>query len=158
MLKLSKPSESPEAAPEENPDAEPVAPTKANPAVEAVTINLNVIEHEMKFDKESISVKAGQRITLNFTNPDFMQHNFLLLQQGTLEKVGAAADALARDPKAAEQNYVPKMKEVIIATKLVNPEGRETLVFNAPTEPGKYPFVCTVPGHWRAMNGVLIVK
>ena len=159
VLELSKPSAESVVGAIEKPAGEKTTPaTKTNPTSEAVSINLNVVEHEMKFDKELISVNAGQQVTLHFTNPDFMQHNFVLIQPGTLEKVGAAADALARDPKGAEQNYVPKMKEVIIATKLVDPEGRETLVFNAPTEPGEYPFVCTVPGHWRLMNGVLIVK
>ncbi|HSJ66734.1 MAG TPA: PVC-type heme-binding CxxCH protein, partial [Anditalea sp.] len=136
----------------------PTQPAKTDRSAGSITINLNVVEHEMKFDKESISVKAGQEVTLHFENQDFMQHNFLLLQKGSLEKVGKAADELARDPKGADQNYVPKMKEVIIATKLVNPEGRETLIFTAPTEPGEYPFVCTVPGHWRLMNGVMIVE
>jgi len=159
VLELRKPSAASVGGTIKKPTVEESAPApKTNPAAEAVTINLNVVEHEMKFDKESISVKAGQQVTLHFTNPDFMQHNFVLIQPGTLEKVGAASDALARDPKGAEQNYVPKMKEVIIATKLVDPEGRETLVFNAPTKSGEYPFVCTVPGHWRLMNGVLIVR
>lgn len=159
VLELRKPSSDALAENIEKPTVKKSIPApKTDPAAEAVTINLNVVEHEMKFDKESISVKAGQQVTLHFTNPDFMQHNFVLIQPGTLEKVGAAADALARDPKGAEQNYVPKMKEVIIATKLVDPEGRETLVFNAPTKPGEYPFVCTVPGHWRLMNGVMIVE
>ena len=130
----------------------------ANISAGKVTININVVEHEMKFNMDSFIVGAGQEVTLHFTNPDFMQHNFLLIRPGTLEKVGAAADALARDPQGAAQNFVPKMKEVIVATKLVNPEGRETLVFTAPAKPGEYPFVCTVPGHWRMMNGIMIVK
>ena len=27
--------------------------------------------------------------------------------------------------------------------------------FRVPAQPGSYPFVCTFPGHWRVMNGVL---
>tara|TARA_R110002020_G_scaffold184120_1_gene380959 strand:- start:49284 stop:52829 length:3546 start_codon:yes stop_codon:yes gene_type:complete len=159
-LNLKKPSavEVKKMVEKPTPKKKSPAPVKAAPKVKSVTINLKVVEHEMKFDKKTFSVKAGQQVTLQFSNPDFMQHNFLLLQPGSLEKVGTAADALARDPKGAEQNYVPKMKEVIIATKLVDPEGRETLVFKAPGKPGKYPFVCTVPGHWRLMNGIMIVE
>ena len=56
------------------------------------------------------------------------------------------------------QNYVPKIPQVIAATRLVDPEGRESLVFIAPTEPGEYPFICTVPGHWRIMNGIMKVE
>jgi putative heme-binding domain-containing protein len=31
------------------------------------------------------------------------------------------------------------------------------LRFNAPTEPGIYRYVCTFPGHWVVMNGVMVV-
>ncbi|MFD3002949.1 PVC-type heme-binding CxxCH protein [Pontibacter toksunensis] len=130
----------------------------AKTAAKAATINIKVVEHEMKFDKESFSVKAGQKVTINFSNPDFMQHNLVVIMPGTLEKVGKAADALARDPKGAEKNYIPNMTEVIVATPLVDPQGRETLVFTAPDKPGEYPFVCTVPGHWRLMNGIIKVE
>jgi hypothetical protein len=29
--------------------------------------------------------------------------------------------------------------------------------FNAPSQPGVYPYVCTFPGHWVIMKGVLVV-
>jgi putative membrane-bound dehydrogenase-like protein len=127
---------------------------KGNP----VTINLKVIEHEMKFDKKSFTVKPGQKVTLRFTNPDFMQHNLLIAAPGSLEKVGNAADILAREPNALELNYVPKMREILHATELVSPEGNATLVFIAPEQPGEYPYLCTVPGHWRIMNGIMKVQ
>ncbi|QCR22283.1 PVC-type heme-binding CxxCH protein [Pontibacter sp. SGAir0037] len=138
----------------------PVAakPKAGSASAKAVTINIKVVEHEMKFNKTTLTVKAGQKVTLQFDNPDFMQHNFVLIAPGSLEKVGKAADLLARDPKGAEKHYVPKMQEVIVATRLVDPQGRETLVFTAPDKPGEYPFVCTVPGHWRMMNGIMKVE
>ena len=123
-----------------------------------VTINLKVIEHEMKFDKKTFTVKAGQKVTIRFTNPDFMQHNLLLATPGSLEKVGAAADLLAREANAIALNYVPKMAEILYSTELVSPEGNATLVFIAPEKPGDYPFLCTVPGHWRIMNGIMKVQ
>ena len=39
-----------------------------------------------------MTVKAGQKVILNFENPDFMQHNFVLIKPGTMNKVGAAAE------------------------------------------------------------------
>ena len=30
--------------------------------------------------------------------------------------------------------------------------------FLAPKEKGKYPFLCSFPGHWMVMNGVMIVE
>src|SRR5690606_7850624 len=124
----------------------------------AVVIKMGVIPHEMKFDKANFKVRAGQQVTIDFENQDFMQHNLLVIQKGSLEKVGKAADDLARDPKGAEQQYVPKMPEVIVASRLVDPEGNESLVFTAPSEPGDYPYICTVPGHWRIMNGIMTVE
>jgi azurin len=127
-------------------------------ATGTTVIKLGVIPHEMKFNKATFTVKAGTQVTIDFENPDFMQHNLVIGQKGSKEIIGKAADELARAPKGAEQNYVPKIPEVIIATRLVDPEGRESIVFTAPTEPGEYPFVCTVPGHWRLMNGIMIVE
>ena len=135
--------------------SETVATMSANGST---VVKLSVIPHEMKFSKSSFTVKAGSQVTIDFENPDFMQHNLVIGQKGSMEAIGKAADDLARDPRGAEQNYVPKTNDVIIATALVDPEGRETLVFVAPAEPGEYPFVCTVPGHWRIMNGIMIVE
>uniref|UniRef100_UPI004047FE01 PVC-type heme-binding CxxCH protein n=2 Tax=Algoriphagus sp. TaxID=1872435 RepID=UPI004047FE01 len=122
------------------------------------TIKLGVIPHEMKFDKPSFTVQAGTQVTIDFENLDFMQHNLVIGKKGSMEVIGKAADELAKNPKGAELNYVPEIPEVIIATVLVSPEGKESLVFTAPTEPGEYPFVCTVPGHWRIMNGIMVVR
>lgn len=125
----------------------------------ASTIDLKIEKELMQFDQKLIQVKAGQKITINIENPDGMQHNFVIIKPGTLNKVGTAADMLARDPKGAEKNYVPKMPEVLFATKLINTDETVTLEFTAPTQAGDYIFVCTFPGHWRGMNGILrIVK
>jgi len=127
-------------------------------ALKPITINIKVVEHMMQFDKKQITIKAGQKVTLNLDNPDGMQHNLVIIKPGTLQKVGAAADALARDPNGAEKNYVPQVAEVLWATKLLNPGESYTLEFTAPTQPGDYTFVCTFPGHWRGMNGILRVE
>jgi hypothetical protein len=29
---------------------------------------------------------------------------------------------------------------------------------SAPTKPGEYPYVCSFPGHWTIMKGVMVVK
>ncbi|HWZ36163.1 MAG TPA: plastocyanin/azurin family copper-binding protein, partial [Mucilaginibacter sp.] len=122
-------------------------------------VKINVVQNAMKFDTKTFTVKAGSLVEVDFANPDFMQHNFLILQKGSLEKVGAAADKLAQDPKGLEQSYIPKMPEVLWATKLIDPQQKTTLKFRAPAEAGDYPFICSFPGHWRIMNGLMhIVK
>jgi uncharacterized protein len=39
----------------------------------------------------------------------------------------------------------------------VNAESSYTLTFIAPAQVGDYPYVCTFPGHWSIMNGVMKV-
>ncbi len=120
-------------------------------------ITMKTIQNEMKYDLSEFVVKAGETVTLVFENNDFMQHNLLILAEGSLEKVGKAADKLAQDPNAEESSYIPKIPEVLQATKLVNPNEKVTLTFTAPKEPGEYPYVCTFPGHWRIMQGIMKV-
>ena len=120
-------------------------------------ITIKPIVNAMKYDLKTFTVKAGSTIEVVFKNVDFMQHNLLILQKGSLDKVGAAADKLAQDPKGASLQYVPKMPEVLFHTSLVNPEGSETLRFKVPATAGNYPYICSFPGHWRIMNGVMKV-
>lgn len=122
------------------------------------TIIMKPIQNVMKFEKEKISVRAGSVVEIVFDNIDFMQHNLLILQQGSMEKVGAAADKLAMDPEGASKNYVPEMPEVLYATPLVNPDNKYTLKFKVPEKKGDYPYICSFPGHWRIMNGVMEVR
>ena len=132
------------------------APAKTTASVAKVIV-LKVVKDVMKYDKILVSAKAGTTIQIVLENPDFMQHNLVLIKPKTLEKVGAAADKLAQDPNGVKMQYVPKMNEVIQATPLINPGGKYTLTIKVPDTPGDYPYVCTFPGHWRIMNGILRV-
>jgi uncharacterized protein len=123
----------------------------------AAVLALGVIPDVMKYDRTELTVRAGQRTRLVFTNNDHMQHNVVILQPGQLEAVGALADQLLTDPQAPARQYVPSSPAVLFSSPLVNPGETSTLNFTAPTQPGKYPFICTFPGHWRMMQGVLTV-
>ncbi|MDF9798038.1 azurin [Catalinimonas alkaloidigena] len=120
-------------------------------------VQIRTVKNEMKYDLSEFVVKAGKPVKIVFENPDFMQHNLLIVQPGTLETVGAAADQLATDPQGAEKNYIPELSEVLFSTPLVDPEQTIELTFMAPDTPGEYPFVCTFPGHWRIMQGIMKV-
>ncbi|HRG11513.1 MAG TPA: plastocyanin/azurin family copper-binding protein, partial [Cyclobacteriaceae bacterium] len=123
----------------------------------ATVIKLKVIKNEMKYDLKEFTVEAGKPVEIIFENPDFMQHNLVIGQVGSLETIGKAADKMASDPQGAEKQYVPQLPEVLFSTKLVNPQQTETLKFIAPAKTGDYPYVCTFPGHWSIMNGVMKV-
>ena len=121
-------------------------------------MTLEAVPLKMEFDQDTLQVEAGKTLSILLSNADFMPHNLLILQPGSLTKVGQAADEMVTAPDAAERNYVPDIPEVLFATALVNPHDEARLTFKVPDTPGIYPFVCTFPGHWRTMNGILIVK
>jgi putative heme-binding domain-containing protein len=94
---------------------------------------------------------------VRFENRDIMPHNLVITIPGAMAEVGMAADAMATQPDAQAKHFVPEMKEVMHATKMLHPGEKESLIFSAPSEPGEYPFVCTFPGHWLIMNGTMRV-
>jgi putative membrane-bound dehydrogenase-like protein len=133
------------------------APAKKNIDAKVTLIKIKVVKDLMQFDKTLFTVKAGQNLVFEVENPDGMQHNMVIIKPGTLQKVGKAADEMLRDPQAAQKNYVPRMPEVLHATRLLNTGDIVTFEFKVPLVSGDYPFVCTFPGHWRGMNGIMRV-
>jgi len=123
----------------------------------AITISIKVVKDLMQFNKKAFTVKSRQKVIIEFENPDGMQHNMLIMKPGAFNKVGAAVDALVRDQKGASKSYIPNMPEVLQFIKLVDPGESATLEFTAPSQPGDYPYICTFPGHWRIMNGMMKV-
>ena len=87
-----------------------------------------------------------------------MPHNWALLKPGTLQRVGNLANQLISDPEAAIKQYVPDSSDVIVFTDIVLPKQQFTIYFKVPEQPGRYPYLCTFPGHWLVMNGNLIVE
>jgi putative heme-binding domain-containing protein len=121
------------------------------------TIAIGTVVERMIYDKERVVVEAGKPIEFRFANTDNMPHNFVILKPGALEEVGLKSDAEAQDPDARERSFVPKSDKILLASKLIGPGESQSLSFEVPNEPGMYPYVCTYPGHWRRMFGVLVV-
>ncbi|GGB97761.1 PVC-type heme-binding CxxCH protein [Dyadobacter sediminis] len=122
-----------------------------------IEIRLVAVEAKMAFDKKVLTVPAGRAVTLVFENPDLMPHNVVIVRPGTTGKVGEAADAMASLKDGFEKNFVPSTPDVLFATPLVNSGKSFRLEFKAPARPGDYPFICSFPGHWRVMQGILTV-
>ncbi len=112
----------------------------------------------LKFVQDTLTVQAGQLVELTFENLDAMPHNVVIGQPGSLEAIGTAADELATSPEGQAQDYVPGIESILTASPLIDAGETVTITFQVPTTPGEYPFVCTFPGHWRVMNGILIVE
>jgi azurin len=109
----------------------------------------------LKFSVEDITVKAGSKIKLVFNNNDDMLHNFMLTQTGAGNEVGDLA--LKLGIQGEKLNYVPKTPKVLAHTTVLQPGEIETIYFNAPGTPGVYPYICSYPGHYFIMKGVIRV-
>lgn len=126
---------------------------------EAVTvINLSAGD-QMQFSEKEFLVKKGQEITLNFENKatlpkESMGHNVVILQKNT-DKQSFANEAI----NAKNTDYIPQSltSKIIAHTKLLGPGEKETIKFTI-QEAGNYPFICSFPGHWGSMNGVITVE
>ena len=111
----------------------------------------------MKFDQNELRVFEGQKITLTLNHTgkmskEIMGHNFVLLKKDTNLNDFAQRAMLARD-----NEYIPDGNETIAYTKMIGGGESDTITFTAP-EKGSYTYICTFPGHYGLMRGVLIVS
>ncbi|MCP5538584.1 MAG: heme-binding domain-containing protein [Akkermansiaceae bacterium] len=150
------------AIPKETPDPAAAGPVEAapNPWTEGPAGRPVVIRAALglRYETRRFTVKRGERISLTLDNPDTVPHNLVLAKPGTLKKLGDLANRLLADPNAFRAHYVPDSPEVLAHTSLVMPAESETIHFTAPDRPGGYPYLCTFPGHWMVMNGVMVVE
>ncbi len=131
--------------------------TQSDAAENSVRITGN---DQMRFDLTAFSVQAGQEVTLTFANignlPKVaMGHNVVILQAGT------NVDEFAQKAMVAvDTDYIPQDAgdQIIAHTKLLGPGESDTITFTAPTQPGNYVYLCTFPGHYAIMQGVMTVK
>ncbi len=120
-------------------------------------IQIGTVPERMIYDKQRLAVQAGRPVEFIFSNINAMPHNFVIAMPGTMEEVGMLAEATSMEPDAMARNYVPKSDKLLLSSKLLQPNESQALSFNAPSEPGIYPYICTYPGHWRRMFGALYV-
>ena len=119
-------------------------------------LNIASVGETMAYDKTVLEAKAGQTVKLtlknNATSPA-MVHDWVLVKPGKLEAIGTAA--IAAGPS---KDYLPDSPDILAHTKLTKPGESDTIEFKAPETPGEYPYLCTYPGHFALMKGVLKVQ
>ncbi len=90
----------------------------------------------------------------NIATLEAMQHNIVILAPGAdVNEVGVAAMQAGPD-----NDYVPEGDERILFYTAMAKPGEQTVVeFTAPEEPGEYTYICTFPGHYSLMQGIMRV-
>lgn len=126
-------------------------------------ITISAHPSELLFDTAKFTVKAGQKVKLTLVNPEdsanLQPHNLLVVEPGKLEEIGLAANAELADPAfLSERQAVPTSNYILHHTRLLLPGESETLEFTAPEAIGDYPYLCSYPGHWSVMHGVMVVE
>ncbi|MBL4576462.1 MAG: cupredoxin domain-containing protein [Opitutaceae bacterium] len=113
----------------------------------------------MTFNKTSFEVVTGQSVTIILKNVGSlpkaaMGHNLVVLVEGF-----TAAEFGMKAMSAVATEYIPaELADKIVAhTKLLGPGEQDEIVFTAPA-PGTYEFLCSFPGHFALMKGVMTVK
>jgi len=176
-----EPEPEPEPAPE--PEAEPAEETAAvetdtdvppatelEPAQDAVTVNDDGVAEvtigstdQMQYTVRAFAVDAGQEVELTLVHEgqlpvEAMGHNVVILQAG--EDYMAFGRAVMSGGGSLENEHLPEsMRDGLVAyTSLIGGGESDTIRFTAPETPGEYPFLCTFPGHFGLMNGIMTVR
>lgn len=134
------------------------------PATKAADVKLEITGNDtMQFDKKELEVTEGQVVELTFKNvgnlpKDAMGHNVVIIKAGTdLTQFALAASK----PENRANDFLPTDEEnkgkILAATKLLGPGETDVITFTAPAA-GKYEYLCSFPGHFALMKGVLTVK
>jgi azurin len=140
-----------------------LAPEKAAPIRKSLrelavrVVVLHTLTEQMMYDLHYFTVQAGKPVQIILDNTDNMPHNIVITAPGAFQEIALAAGAMSPpdDPKA--KAFVPESPKVLQWTPLVQPGESDTLSFTAPEKPGNYVFLCTYPGHWVKMYGVMQV-
>jgi hypothetical protein len=138
-------ADQPVAPPAEQPAAEqPVAPAAETLSVDMYDIYFEVGPTNIE-NPPVWQVTSGAEVTLELHNLGNLDHNWAIVALGQEVPTPYLGDEDAPGLFYWLGNVVP-------------PGETEIYTFTAPTEPGSYEVICTVPGHYPAMQGILEVQ
>ena len=134
------------------PTPTPAPAAEAASAHEVIAATLDVVMYDIYFGdvSDNISnppvwtVKAGDAMTINLDNQGGLEHNWAIVKQGVEMPIP----------------FMPDENEDLIlwAAGVLQAGEKVSEPFPAPTEPGEYLVICTVAGHYPAMQGKLVVQ
>ena len=120
-------------------------------------VRIEAVPEQLLFDVKWFAVEAGKPVQIILSNPDVMPHNLVVSRPGSLQEVVTLAGGMSQPTDPNAKPFVPNTPLVLHATRLLQIGDTERLGFTAPAAPGEYIYVCTFPGHWLRMYGVMLV-
>ena len=117
---------------------------------------IRTLREQMQYDLKYFVVQAGKPVEIILENGDAMPHNLVVTDPGKMQEVAVQAGSMP-PPTDDTKAYIPDNKAILGALSMVQPDESRTLTITAPAKPGEYDFVCTFPGHWVRMYGVMLV-
>ena len=136
--------------------SEPAPPSAEQTAVFAQPVDAELVvtsqPNAMAYATPRIEAPAGATVRVVMDNTGTtsptMLHNVVVLKgPGDVDRVGRTA--------AGDADHIPNDAAVIAATPIAEPGARTAVVFTMPPA-GRYPFICTYPGHYQFMQGTLV--
>ncbi len=124
---------------------------QAEPVREIV---IEPVGDELKFKVTEFTVAPGETVRLIFKNTaKVMPHNVVVLNTDSPSVVNRVGTAAISAP-----DYVPDDPAILAYTKVAQPGETVEVTFKAPDKPGRYRYICTFPGHYTLMQGVMVVS
>lgn len=110
------------------------------------------VPNAMTYATTRIEAPAGSKVRVVMDNRETsaaaMLHNVVVLDDSSaVDRVGRAA--------AGEMDHIPDNDAIMVYTPMADPGKQTAVVFTMPP-PGEYLYICTYPGHYQLMQGVLI--
>jgi azurin len=118
---------------------------------------IRTLREQMQYDIKYFVVQAGKPVEVTLENADAMPHNLVITLPGAMQEVAVQAGSMPPPMDDSKKAYIPDNPKVLDSLSMVQPEESATMTFTAPREPGEYDFVCTFPGHWVRMYGVMLI-
>jgi azurin len=134
--------------------------TPSHAATPPVKVEVTVND-QIRYSSKKLEGKVGvpMEITLKHIGKipkASMSHNLVILKPGSMVAMISAKCGQAKD-----NNYIATDAESKAAILAYAPQlgpGESHVIKFTPKEAGEYPFLCTFPGHFGEMNGIISVK
>ena len=117
----------------------------------------------MKFDKSSINVEQGKEYEITLKNVGklpkvAMGHNLIILKPG-INALTFGQALITKYGATVQNEWNPVKGSMLILkqTKMLGPGEQETLKIKF-DKSGAYHYLCSFPGHFGQMRGIINVK